>query len=285
MRYELTGALYEDSSTTIGSIVMCIENTSIGIKQIGDSCLQSAPTLIHLNRNQSETSSSTSSSSATAISTPPALCFLDRIRQYFEGKIAVFTRLLRKDILHFHPQVGIIHKENIALLRTIQQLNPYIISWSNVNDYMSPMDFHSCARMISNPDTVHYLHSCNWPTCIFGTDIYDINELARGGIYQDGIQMCQYAQSILSGFVHETPPIGHFRTFCQLPLIRKFLDHYLHYFFAGQEDVHMGLIGVSPFIVPNPFLRSDTTIHFVISYGNTVQFGENSYDSYKSINT
>lgn len=30
LRYELTGALYEDSSTTVGSLVMCNENSSIG---------------------------------------------------------------------------------------------------------------------------------------------------------------------------------------------------------------------------------------------------------------
>lgn len=201
---------------------------------------------------------------------------LDRVRGYFCEQISLFASHLCEGSLVFHPRVADLSVHNIALLAEMHALNPYVVSWSNVSDYMYPADFHSMARRISGPDTVHYLHSCNWTTCVYGVDVYDINEHARGFFFNAGMEICSQSQKSL---VFAAVPVSHYRNFCQVPLTRKFIKHYLRYFFKGQEDVHVATCnGLTPISMPNPCLRSNEAAHLIMCYGSAVNFGANSYD-------
>ncbi|CAD7972452.1 unnamed protein product [Amoebophrya sp. A25] len=62
-----------------------------------------------------------------------------------------------------------------VFLKSIADLHPYTVSWSNVIDYFSLQDFHTLARRCSSPlgDTVHYGYSMNWVADVFGTCVSD----------------------------------------------------------------------------------------------------------------
>ena len=158
LRYELTGALYEDEFTVVGSVVMCSENLSLGLQQKCEPCTEAAPSDIHLLPKRGN------------------MKFMDRFRHYFEDKIGRFTACLKGGTLVFIPRLAMIDTRNTELLEEIRRAQPYSISWSNVCDYMSPTDFHAIARAVSNSETVHYVHSCNWTTVVYGTDVYDCGE-------------------------------------------------------------------------------------------------------------
>lgn len=263
LRYALTGALYEDATTTVGSIVMCYEDEHIGVRQLGESCLEAAPTEIHMH-HKIRTSS---------------LDILSRYRYYFEEKLTTFMSLFRAGTVIFKPSLQEVTKSNTSLISFLQSLSAHVISWSNVSDYMPPTDFHALASRISGPDTVHFLHSCNWTTCVYGTDIYDVNKAARGALYQNGYKLMRVGQQNLVGF--SALPVSHFRNIAQPVLLRKFIKTYLRYFFANQH-VRVGTYcGVCPVIpVGNPFMRSDSVAHFQFTYVATtsINFGQDNYD-------
>ncbi len=256
LRYELTGAFYEDAGTTIGSIVMLHENPSIGVKQICDSCLQSVPTSVHMN------------------ATNPDL--LPRCREYFEEKVSIFAKHIRNGTLIFKPHLTEIAKDCHDVISFLRSLNAYSIYWSNVPDYMRPEDFHEVAKAISGEDTVHYLHSCNWINLVYGVDVFDINPDVRGHFYEVGYQMFSLSQRALSGF--SSTPVTHFRNMCQPNLLRKYCNHYLRYFFA-EEEVVVGAYGMKS-VIPhiNPLLRATSCAHFTFSYNTSINFGRDSYD-------
>lgn len=153
----------------------------------------------------------------------------------------------------------------------MRSLNPYVVSWGNIIDYVAPADFHAIAKSISGEDTVHYVHSCNWITRVYGADIFDINPELRGYIYEKGFEYYGKTQRVL-GF--SKVPISHFRNICQPKLIRKFIKSYMNYFFENEQVVigtHGGGCPVSALI--NPFLRSNMIAHFMFSYNCNMNFG------------
>jgi hypothetical protein len=91
---------------------------------------------------------------------------------YFEGKIDKFTFHLWSGTLLFTVKLGRISVKNIDLIQELRTLHPYIVSWSNITDYMSPLDFHVIVRRLS----IHILHSCNWTRQVYDTDIFDLND-------------------------------------------------------------------------------------------------------------
>lgn len=100
--------------------------------------------------------------SLMAPSTARAPSFFGHMRTYFEGKIDKFAMHLRSGTLLFTVKLGRISVENVDLIQELRTLQPYLVSWSNISDYMSPLDFHVIARRLSCNETMHVLHSCNW---------------------------------------------------------------------------------------------------------------------------
>jgi hypothetical protein len=94
------------------------------------------------------------------------------------------ARHIRDGTLVFIPRVAEISLANTDLLQELKSLNPFIVSWSNLCDYIRISDFHTMAEMISCPRTVHYMHSCNWSSEVYGSDIYDINTEKRLQYYE-----------------------------------------------------------------------------------------------------
>ena len=161
LRYYMTKALYEDNTTTVGSVVMNSTNSEIGVKQLFASCTEAAPFTIHM---------------------PCDPCFnkevgvMGRIKNYFELKMEKYLTCIRSGALVFTPKLGNLSPDNTSLINEVSNMQPYIISWSNVIDYIPPSHFHSITRRMSCIDTAHYMHSCNWTDRVLGTDVYDFCE-------------------------------------------------------------------------------------------------------------
>lgn len=221
--------------------------------------MEAAPTFIHLSHSEADAK------------------LLDRIRNYFLRQLRAFGARLRDGSLVFHAQVAVINKQDNALIDLIKSRNPYIISWSNVIDYMKPTEFHAIAKQMSVTGTVHYMHSCNWTILVYGTDVYDVAETARGMFYANGYMMHKMNHSML-GF--STEPVTHYRNICGYMLGRRFVGNYMQYFFAGEkQNVRVGTFsGETPLTMANPLLRGDMTAHFMCCYDDSVEFGEMSYD-------
>jgi hypothetical protein len=113
LRYFLTKALYEDHTTTLGSVVMGRSNESIGVKQLFENCIEAAPSHIH-HRFDSRYRTSHSVMEGTKL--------------YFEEKIKTYMNHIRNGTLVFTPKLGCVSSENKQLIDEIKEMKPYIIS-------------------------------------------------------------------------------------------------------------------------------------------------------------
>lgn len=245
MRYSLTGAVYEDCESAHGSIVMCTENKKLGVIQGFDCCIQAAP--------------------PSAFYSSLQMTLMDRAKSFFETQIGKIAKHIRVGTLIFIPRVAEISLANKVLLTELKLLDPFIVSWSNLCDYVGISEFHAMAKMISCPDTVHYMHSCNWSTKTYGSDIYDIKEDHRLQVYEGGIESMKFSQICL-GFSKTI--VSHFRNICSVVLIRSDLvaGSYLKHFFRGQEVSRFGPESGMLFSIPSITTRDMNVLHIIYSY-------------------
>jgi hypothetical protein len=262
LRYFLTKALYEDATTVIGSVVLCSENEAIGVKQLFESCIEAAPSRIHTEHDKDYKG---------------GLSFMGRIRNFFEKKMETFVKLIRAGTIIFIPRLEIVSIDNRKVINEIRNARPLIISWSNVIDYLEPKLFHKVAREMSGPDTVHYLHSCNWTTRVYGTDIFDVNEKTRLYLYSGGLVAIENGHSMYRGLTKQG--CYHFRDICTIILGRKFASIFFRYFFGGQEVTCGCFTGQTPLKPPFPFWRSVRVAFMVFAYKETgITFGMDTYN-------
>jgi len=183
---------------------------------------------------------------------------------------------VRSSTLIFTPKLGTISPDNLDLINEIAMAKPYVISWSNVTDYMSPVVFHKIARSMSCGDTVHYMHSCNWTSQVMGTDIYDFNANVRLGAYAGGLLAIESFLPLLDGF--RTQSVSHFRDICTVSLGRQFVNNYFRYFFEN-EDVNCNVLNGIPLKIPYPLGRCVSVAFILFAYKETgIVFGKDTYD-------
>jgi hypothetical protein len=253
MRYQLTGALYEDCDSTYGSIVMCTENKTLGIVQKFDCCLQAVP-----------------ASSFFLRPSLPQIAIMDSAKSFFEKQINEVAQHIRDGTLVFIPQVAEISLVNKDLLQKLKLLNPYIVSWSNLCDYIPIKDFHAMAKMISCPDTFHHMHSCNWCARVYGSDIYDMAYECRRYFYDNGAKMMGDSQSASMGFSNFA--VSHSRNICSVSLIRGVSGSYMKHFFKGHEVAKWGpQSGKGLFSFPSFTTRDMRVMYIMYSYNKGMQ--------------
>ena len=104
---------------------------------------------------------------------------LAKVRQWFElGKVVV--ELECTEI-----------KLNSAAVDKIKSLKPYTMSWSNLCDYFKPETFHKLVLACSDYETVHYGHSMNWVTEVYGTNLMDYPDHKTKVTILDTTNACQ----------------------------------------------------------------------------------------------
>jgi hypothetical protein len=203
-----------------------------------------------------------------------------KIRAYFEMQAKTFADLLRCGTLKFLPKLGCVSLADEGLIHTIAAAEPFFISWSNISDYIDPQAFHSIAKRMSGPDTIHYLHSCNWTQRVYGTDVFDVNQLTRLHHFAAGLFAVEtFHNTMLTERLVEKQGVYHFRDLCTMTLGRRFVKAYLRYFFENQ-DVNCGCLnGNTPMKGPTPFARTTSTAYWVFAYkASGVTFGMDAYD-------
>lgn len=52
--------------------------------------------------------------------------------------------------------------EELAFAAWIREINPYMVNWSNVPDYLEKNAFIKFARTCSTEDTIHFVTFLNW---------------------------------------------------------------------------------------------------------------------------
>lgn len=59
----------------------------------------------------------------------------------------------------YHKEVKM---EELAFAAWIREINPYMVNWSNVPDYLEKNAFIKFARTCSTEDTIHFVTFLNW---------------------------------------------------------------------------------------------------------------------------
>lgn len=80
--------------------------------------------------------------------------------------------------------------DGLALLNEVAALKPQSMSWSNLMDYFPKSVFHDICCFCSEPGTIHYGYTMNWPTQVYGSCISDfvgknqkeVNRILEGSI-------------------------------------------------------------------------------------------------------
>jgi hypothetical protein len=204
---------------------------------------------------------------------------LGEMRGYFEHKIGLFANHIRMGSLIFVPKLGTISPTSTDIIEEIRLLQPHMVSWSNVIDYLQPAIFHGIARRMSGPDTAHYVHSCNWTSRVFGVDVFDINEKVRLYFYLCGFMMNSVFDAIRNkAFVRK--PVNHFREVSSVVLNRKYVNKYFQYFFKGEAVNCACFNGKTPLKIATPLVRNPSTAYVVFAYRgiSNINFGLDSYD-------
>jgi len=270
-RYYLTKALYEDEETTVGSVVMCHTKEEIGIKQLFSSCTEAVPSFAHLSSifylsgdRKKEYRKASSS-------------FMGRAKDYLEDKMENYMKCVHKGTLIFIPKLGTVSANNKEMIKEVKEMDPFIVSWSNIIDYIEPSSIHAIAKEISGHNTIHYVHSCNWTSRVYGTDILDINDKAKLFFYSLGLITCEQSAGIYIGIAENAP--HHYRNICSIGLGRKYVDTFFRYFFHGEDVSCACFASKCPLPMPYPFSRNDATAFVVFAYKESgIKFGQDAYE-------
>lgn len=261
LRCYRTKALYDDSTTLVGSIVMNSESIRIGVKQHFGDIRESTPPFVH------SKISAPQGSLVPYGDIDPTL--FGRIRRYNENQISLFARHIQNGTLIFLPKLGVISIRNTKAIEDMNAVstNPHHVSWSNVPDYIEPREFHKIAKAISGTETVHFLHSCNWTQRVYGTDVYDINKRVRLHFFGTGLLITSTSHSQFTGL--GATGTYHYRDFSTVALGRNYIKNFFRYFFRG-EHVNCGCLnGITPLKQPTPFARNLHTAFIQFAYKET----------------
>jgi hypothetical protein len=178
-------------------------------------------------------------------------------------------KLVQKGVIVFTPRLGKISLQNASLLAELAHLDPYFVSWSNVVDYLHPREFHSIARLLSGKDAMHFFHSVNWVTTVYGTDPLDIHKYELLPTFASGLRVTEVARrGVFHGFVPHGP--FHYRNIGSIMVTRKFVNCYLRYFFGEQAVTCGSIFGESAVIPPPaPLTRTNHTVFLVFAYADS----------------
>ncbi len=153
-------------------------------------------------------------------------------------------------------KVGEFRVDNEEILCEVKDLDPEIIDWSNVPDYLSTDDFFEMANMCDGKATLHTLHFMNWIKKVFGANIIDHPN--RKELYA---QIRRKVDRLWEGKKSEKPYFRqdrYWKSFMNLTeeyLSKKYRKNFLEHIYRGQNVI----TNESKSEDFNPFLRSNTT--------------------------
>ena len=177
-------------------------------------------------------------------------------------------------------QLKSVKLDDAKFAQMIGQLNPYLIDWSNIPDYLPRLDFIDYAMKCSGPDTVHNFHTMNWVYYVFGSVYLDFmgrRELLES-IYQS------YRSALQARAKAREWCIPHFCRLVRHPAlslpsnefttmsIGKYGDKYLRHFLTdrnGKVANHVKSVELQPHQV---FANCSSTIFCAFSFDDEIVF-------------
>ena len=127
--------------------------------------------------------------------------------------------------------------DNLPIIKEIRSLEPALITWSNIPDYMDPAKFIKLTKLCSCSDTVHQVHFQNWVQSVYGANILDYPTDERLIIYDDMLKEFNgkytKAQSYLS-FIN-LPVLEDPKNISFEVLGEKYRDLFIKYYFDERK--------------------------------------------------
>ena len=105
--------------------------------------------------------------------------------------------LINKKCFKLTFEHGFISIENSTLLNKIQTLNPYIIDWSNIPDYLYKEEFFNLAEKMGGKETIHFMHLMNWLDQVNGAFIMDYPDDGKKEILQTCLNGLKYNHDLM----------------------------------------------------------------------------------------
>jgi hypothetical protein len=227
--------------------------------------------------NQQASASTSSDKKNHSIVDAAVDLFLERLR--------VVQQKILSGELQADVKLGLISKENTALIAEIQSLKPALMTWSNVPDYIHPKEFHELARQCSSlgkDDTKHILYSMNWHRHVFGshhvdyclgpTMSHESKQKMKSVIAQTKAEMSEHLESCGLSADLLDPPLSSAKTFADIGLAKSvhktWVDMFAKYSMRGNDPHSMVNIESvrAEFSSTFPMRRVSTVVFLKLSY-------------------
>ncbi|GET00747.1 hypothetical protein GLOIN_2v1834130 [Rhizophagus clarus] len=260
-RHILTGEfpLMDDQSqkNLIASITMFNCNNGISPHSSNELMLQMMPMSTILSKNQRK-----------------EISFLNAIYNFLENAIIKVCDWLSplegqdekiEIYLHFQP----VTNDNSALLASIRQLDPWMMSWNNICDYFYVQDFHELLRACSGNDTVHIMTSIDWFKEIFGAHIMEYDGRVRRKMLNDAQKKISIAEKFVdpSGYFRYTDVISHPYNIGDIEAMMVVKESWQSYFFMGQDLINIGDFSFVPYAHTH---KTHTLLNICFTYNKKV---------------
>ena len=167
----------------------------------------------------------------------------------------------RQVLCRFH--IGELSIRKPEMLEEIKQLNPALVDWSNVPDYLTVEDYFAMAKSCSGSETIHHVHFLNWLYHVYGASLLD---------YPNKINLCKELQKEMQEkyqvakrdrpYLRQDRYIEYYLNAADKVLAVKYRKCFLEDFFKGQ-NVYTDEPESEEF---NPFLKSNTHFHISFSF-------------------
>ncbi|CAB4437599.1 unnamed protein product [Rhizophagus irregularis] len=179
--------------------------------------------------------------------------FLKAIYNFLEDSITKICNWLspparKTESIEIYLHYQSVNNDNPALHASIRQLDPWIMSWSNICDFFNVHDFHKLLRACSGENTVHLVISMNWITETYGAHIMDYNVELRRKIYAKGQNIISMSKIIsdMAGYFRYDKITTHPYNIADIGAKILVEDKWKNHFFKGQ-DMKVGKLSLVPF--------------------------------------
>lgn len=198
---------------------------------------------------------------------PAKVGIMTIVTNFLTQNVKKIIDLFKQNLLVFHFKVAEVTIANTPMIEYIKKQNPWVICWSNLLDFMPRLEFHAMAKACSTPDTLHAVHSSNWETQTFGTEISDYPPSYRAELLKQSTNAVCMPFHKLMPRVRKyvmSPPYTHFRNISSFLLGTGLRKEWMAYFFQGLvplervNDMSAGFFSV--------FISQPTTLHLNYSY-------------------
>ena len=183
------------------------------------------------------------------------------VRKLFTAKANKFRRFVLDGKIIVKLYQKTVHNADFKILKQIKGLNPAMINWSNLPDYLRQKDFFETAQACSGAKTQHHFHLMNWVCKVYGCSLidyvrFDLREFLdsshlpfsdRDGklekVYKSladefRVKMVQEVKDTLKSF-QINPILPNEMNTAGSVLAPKMLPHFKNFFFGWSEMVEM----------------------------------------------